>query len=180
MKRFVLGFTIAAVAVGACFTNQLPASADTVVEERTEQGPAQVLDSWMEPSVVRTREVKTEGGESAVIHEPLIMERHERVVMPTTETRTTTTVTPPSERVVEKQVVVAKKTSASFHRAKKKVTHKRHARKRHVAYRKPVRKFVAQRSVERVETRPATIEQTEQTVERSVIYERKHPALDLY
>ncbi len=178
MKKFVLGFTVAAVALSAAVTAIPAASADTVIEERTEQGPAQVIDSWMEPSVVRTREVKTESGESAIIHEPLIMERHERVVVPMSETKTSTTVFPARERIVEKQVVVAKK-SRSCHHAKRKISHRScHAKKHHVAYR-PARRFVAQKTVES-ESRPAQVEQTEQTVERDVIYERRHPALDLY
>ncbi|MBX9721615.1 MAG: hypothetical protein K2X81_09490 [Candidatus Obscuribacterales bacterium] len=47
-----------------------------------------VVDSWMEPTTFKTTQIIDAQGEKRLIAEPLIMERHERVILPAVLTKT--------------------------------------------------------------------------------------------
>lgn len=163
-NRFLLGITAVTMTLGSFA--QAPVLADqTTVQEVTETGPAQVVDSWMEPKIVRTKEVTDKDGNTTVVNEPLVQERHEKVVVPTNKTTFTTTVhqEPAVVKIVERQYV----SNAPKKAVKKKV---RKARK--VAY-KP--------NIVRQEVVPAqtTVIQRTDTEGREEIYERRHPALEI-
>ncbi len=190
MKKIVMSYTLAILASGAAFMCQ-PATAETesITVRQVEQGPATVVDSWMQPTVVRSRAIKdADGTTAATVEEPLIMERHERVLVPETETTTTTSVEKqPTVVRTEKQAVSYRSTTTTAAPAKKRhvvrhVAH-RHYRKAkpHTVARRPVRKnnFVASKTTveERVES-PTVIQQTEQRVQKEKIIERRDPALD--
>lgn len=153
------------------------AADQTTVQEVIEKGPAQVVDSWMEPKLVRSREVKDADGNTTVINEPLIQERHEQVVVPTSKTTVTTTVhQEPAVIKTEKRLV--------SQAPKKKAVKKRAYKSRKVAAKpKPKkRQYVALREVVREEVKPATttvIQQTEQSQGIEETYERRHPALEI-
>lgn len=186
MKSIFLSYTLAILASSAAFVCQ-PASAetDTVTVKQVEQGPAMVVDSWMQPTVVRTRAIKdADGTTSQTVQEPLIMERHERVVVPETETTTTTSV----ER--KPTVVRTEQRAVSYRATSKAPAKKRHTARRYrkakphaVATRRPAKKqnIVATKTTveERVES-PTVIEQTEQRVLKEKVIERRHPALETY
>jgi hypothetical protein len=145
----------------------------------------------MQPTVVRSRAIKdADGTVSHTVEEPLIMERHERVVVPTTETTTTTNVIQPPPTVVrtEKQAVStysATKKAVAPARAKKKYVARKSSKPRAVAHRKvrAKRNVVAQKVNKVVEeeviTQPTVIEQTEQSVHKETLIERRDPALEL-
>lgn len=176
-------FKLSTIALTLTIFTQTPSySADqTTVQEVIEKGPAQVVDSWMQPKLVRTREVKDADGNTTVINEPLIQERHEQVVVPTNKTTVTTTVhqEPAVVKTTEKRVI-------SQAPAKRTVKKKRYHRPRKVAYtyKAPVKKhtYVAARQVVKEEVQPATttvIQQTETSAGVDETYERRHPALEI-
>jgi hypothetical protein len=187
MKKIVLSYTLAIVASGAAFMCQ-PAAADTdsITVRQVEQGPATVVDSWMQPTVVRSRAIKdADGTTSQTVEEPLIMERHERVVVPETETTTTTSVEKKQPTVVrtEQRAVSYRATTAAPVKKKRHVVRHHRKAKSHTVARRPVRKrnFVAAKTTvqERVEVQsPTVIEQTESRVLKEKVIERRHPALD--
>ncbi len=174
-KRFLLGITAVTLTLGFV---QAPASAadQTTVQEVTQTGPAQVVDSWMEPKIVRTKEVKDSDGNTTVIKEPLIQERHEKVVVPTNKTTLTTTVhqEPAVVKTVEKHYVSAAPA--------KKVYKKKAVRKaRRVAYKPKPKRYVAVRQVVRKEIAPAettVIQRTDNQSSQEVIV-RPDPALEM-
>ena len=181
MNKIVLSYTLALVATGAAFLCQ-PANADSVtVEKQVEQGPATVVDSWMQPTVVRNRAIKdADGTTSVTVQEPLIMERHEKVVVPEVETTTTTSVSKePTVVRTEKQAVSYKSTTVAPPKKKRVIRHHRRA-KSHTVARKPVRKsnYVATKTVEERVEQPTVIQQTQQSVKKETVIERRDPALD--
>lgn len=185
MRNIVASLSLAILASGVALTCQV-ANAETYTQKTIEQGPAQVVDSWMQPTVTRERAIRNADGDvSHTVEEPLIMERHERVVVPSTETTTTTNVVQPPPTVVrtEKQSYSAtQKTSVAP--VRKKYVAKKRTKARHVAYRKaPKKRYVAQKVnkvvEEKVITQPAVIEQTEQSVHKETLIERRDPALEL-
>lgn len=187
MKKIVMSYSLAILASGTAFMCQ-PANADsdTVTVKQVEQGPATVVDSWMQPTVVRSRAIKgADGTTSQTVEEPLVMERHERVVVPETETTTTTSVEKqPAVIRTEKQAVSYRATTTTTPAKKRHyVRHSRHHRraKPHTVARRPVRKsnFVASTTTveQRVES-PTVVQQTEQRVQKEKIIERRDPALD--
>ncbi|MBX3073547.1 hypothetical protein KF913_06460 [Candidatus Obscuribacterales bacterium] len=184
MRNIIAGLSLAILASGVALTCQV-ANAETYTQKTVEQGPAQVVDSWMQPTVTRSRAIRDADGDvSHTVEEPLIMERHERVVVPTTETTTTTNVVQPPPAVVrtEKQTYTA--TTRTSAPVKKKYVAKKRTKARHVAHRKaPKKRYVAQRTnkvvEEKVVTQPTVIEQTEQSVHKETLIERRDPALDL-
>lgn len=174
MKKFAFGLS-AAVLISAA---TIPAFADTIVNTEIQEGPPAVVDSWMEPTVFRSREVKTSDGETQVIREPLVQERHERVVIPTDERTTTTVISEP--RVIRK--VESKTAIRTVASAPRKKVRRAHKRKSAVAYRRPAAKrdrLISQKTVEEY-VEPTVLQQTEQNVHRDVVIERRHPALELY
>ncbi|MDX2106989.1 MAG: hypothetical protein SFY67_11355 [Candidatus Melainabacteria bacterium] len=173
-KRILLGMQALTLTLGLFV--QSPAFADqTTVQEVTETGPAQVVDSWMEPKIVRTKEIKDADGNTTVVKEPLVQERHEKVIVPTNKTTFTTTVhqEPAVVKTVERRYVAA----APKRAVKKKV---RKARK--VAHKpKPRKAYVASREIVRQEVVPAetTVIQRTDSQDSEAVYERRHPALEI-
>jgi len=84
MKKLLLSSFASALA----FAAYLPAQAE-VIESTTEtQKPAQVIDSYMKPTVSREKSVTTSDGTTEKTVEPLIQERQERVIVPTEKVTT--------------------------------------------------------------------------------------------
>jgi len=173
MKRLTLGITAVTLTLG--LYAQVPANADqTTVQEVTQTGPAQVVDSWMEPKIVRTKEIKDADGNTTVVKEPIIQERQEKVVVPTNKTTFTTTVhqEPAVVKTVERHYVAA---------APKKAVKKKVRKARRVAYKPKPKRYVAAREVVRQEVVPAETRVIQHTdvQDRTDVYVRPDPALEI-
>jgi len=177
MRRSIL----ALVAVSFAFTIPIRAQADqTIVQRDITHGPAQVVGSWMEPAYERVKETTNADGTTHQVREPIIMERHERVVVPVSEQRTTTTVV--SAPRVETQTAYR----AARPVARKKVAYKRRAvayKKRFKAprlaqVRRPSSNLIAVKAVRKIE-QPTIIQRTDHYEQENLIYDRRHPALDM-
>lgn len=129
------------------------------------------LGSWMQPVVVRTREITSDNGDKLNIVEPIIMERHERVLVPMTTT-TTTTSTDNGRRVL----MTTNPTVMSSQRMRPHILH--HRRHYEAFIDSTGNSYISRRTV--IESRPTVLRQKEQVVERSVIIERRDPSLDAY
>jgi hypothetical protein len=173
---------LALVAVGFAFTIPLRAQADqTIIQRDITQGPASVMGSWMEPAYERVKQTTDAEGNIHQERQPIIMERHERVVVPVSEQRTTTTVV--NQPRVETQTT---------YRATRPVYRKKVAyKKRAVAYRPRVKatriarhirrtpsNLIAVKTVRRIE-QPTVIQRTDHIEQENLIYDRRHPALDM-
>ena len=160
----------------------LPAIADVSETTTTVTGPAisapHVVDSWMQPAVTRSKTVTTSDGTTEKTVEPLIMERHEQVLVPTESKVTTSTVVAParvtevtsSNSVVDAPVVVKKKTSTRRHRVA------------HIFHRAPKHKAVAVQQTSQTKTvvvEPQVVQSKQTIEEKSVLIERPDPALNL-
>lgn len=135
-----------------------------------------VVDSWMQPSVTRTKSVTSSDGSVEKTVEPMIMERHEAVVVPTeAKVTTTTTVSPAAVTEVTKSAVV--RTAA----VKAPVKRTRRYVKR--AYRPaPRHRQVAVRNYTQAKTvvvQPQVVEQKQVIEQKSVLITRPDPALKL-
>jgi hypothetical protein len=135
-----------------------------------------VIDSWMQPSVTRTKSVTSSDGTTEKTVEPMIMERHEAVVVPTAERVTTnTSVTPAQVTQVSNSAVV--KTAS----VKAPVVRKKRYVKR-VYRHTPRRQQVAVRHTAQVKTvvaQPQIIQQRQTIEQKSVLITRPDPALKL-
>lgn len=133
-----------------------------------------VIDSWMQPSVTRTKSVTSSDGTTEKTVEPMIMERHEAVVVPTeAKVTTTTSVTPAQVTQVTNSAVV--KTAV----VKAPVKRTRHYVKR-VYRHTPRRHHVAVRHYAQTKTvvvQPQIIQQRQTIEQKSVLIERPDPAL---
>jgi hypothetical protein len=160
-------------------TIAMPAlAAENVVRETTQTtttAPAApiVLDSYMKPTVEQTKEVTDSNGNTEKTTAPIIMERHEQVAIPNTETRTTTV---HEEKQEVEQKVVPHKSQIVAHKT---IAHRpRHVR--HVAYKKPVHKYVAVKAKEtqtKAVSEDTTVIKQETIVKPATIMERRDPAL---
>lgn len=137
--------------------------------------PVQRLDSWMAPAHVRTREVVKADGEREIIQEPLVLERHERVLAPVSTTRSIM-----ETQYGGRQVTTAQTTASSVRRttAPRRASARRHSLKRRAVAARPSasKSRIAWRTV----STPVVIERREETEHRAVILERKDPALLVY
>jgi hypothetical protein len=176
MRRSIL----ALVALSFAFTIPLRAQADqTIIQRDITQGPAQVMGSWMEPAYERVKETTDANGDTHRVREPIIMERHERVVVPVSEQRTTTT-------VVNSPRVETQTTYRASRPVKRKVAYKKRAvayKKRHTAprvahIRRKPSNLIAVKTVRRIE-QPTVIQRTDHYEQENLIYDRRHPALDM-
>ena len=160
-----LGLLVGAFALASSV--MLPVLADEVhTTTTTVQEAPQVLDSYMKPTVTQTKTVTADDGTKETSSAPIIMERHEKVALPSSSVTTTTTVQPQvikevvtpkaSHKVYRKHVAVA-------HKAKHKVA----SRKNYVAYKK------------NTVVEPAIVNQTQVIEHRNVIIDRKDPALEM-
>lgn len=181
MNKLLLS-SLAALALVPMYT-LTPAGADTIETTTVTQpstAPATVVDSWMQPKVSRTKSVTTSDGVTEKTVEPLIMERHERVVVPTEEKVTTTTSVSPATvteqvKTVEAVPVVTKK---KVYRARR--TAYRPKKVKRVAVRSYRPKTVAVNTVEKTVVVEPQVVQQKQTIERnSVVIDRPDPALNL-
>ncbi len=173
---------LALVAVGFAFTIPLHARADeTIIQRDITQGPAAVMGSWMEPAYERVKETTDANGNTVQVRQPIIMERHERVVVPISEQRTTTTVvnqprvetqtTYRSTRPVYRKKVAYKRRAVAYRpRAKAtRITHR---------VRRSPSNLIAVKTVGRFE-QPTVIQRTDHIQQENLIYDRRHPALDM-
>ncbi len=171
------------LAAALAIVGMLSAQADEVTTTTTVTppvAPVQVLNSYMKPVVTQTKSVTTPDGNTQTSTSPLIMERHETVAVPTSETTTTTTTATP--RVVEETTTVqpvAKKAVVRRAVSKKRyVARKRH----HVAHKVVARKYVAPRAIATTKVRtvvePQVIQQTQTVETKGVIVDRKDPSLE--
>ena len=139
-----------------------------------------VVDSWMQPSVTRTKSVTSSDGSVEKTVEPMIMERHEAVVVPTeAKVTTTTSVTPAEVTQVTNSAVVKTAVVKTAVARKAPVVRKRRYVKR--AYRRtPRRQQVAVRQTAQVKTvvvQPQIIQQRQTIEQKSVLITRPDPAL---
>lgn len=173
---------LALVAVGFAFTIPLHAQADeTIIQRDITQGPASVMGSWMEPAYERVKETTDANGNTHQVRQPIIMERHERVVVPISEQRTTTTVvnrprvetqtTYRATRPVYRKKVAYKKRAVAY-RPRAKAT-----RIAHRVHRSPSN-LIAVKTVRKIE-QPTVIQRTDHIQQENLIYDRRHPALDM-
>jgi hypothetical protein len=162
------------LSIAATFSLQAAAQAQAGVvqsaETTTVVGAPQVIDSYMKPTVVRTRETTDGDGNVSKTVEPIIQERHEKVIIPTIETSSTEVRSGGTSVATETRAVATTNTATAV---KKVVHHPRH----HRAY-------VAHHAQQSVSTRtttieqPITVERQERTTERDTLFERRDPALD--
>jgi hypothetical protein len=177
MKRLLLSSLVSACAFAAL----LPVHADEVQTTTIQTTPPpplaqpQVVDSYMKPTVTQTKSVTTSDGDTHSSTAPMIMERHERVVVPTSEVTTTTTSASP------------KVTTEEFSKSEARVASPRRVI-HHVSYR-PSKHYVAHRTAPRnraiavthlrkTVVEPQVIQQTQTVEQRGVIMDRRDPALD--
>lgn len=142
------------------------------------EGPPVVLDSYMKPTVMQTKETTDANGNVEKSVAPIIQERHEHVMLPSSETTTTVTEHSGSTQTVKTDTTaVAKSTFRSAPR--RKLAHRvRHHRRAAVAA-KPRNVAVAQRVVvQKKVIEPTVIQRQDTTVEKATVIERKDPALD--
>lgn len=137
-----------------------------------------VVDSWMQPAVTRTKSVTSSDGSVEKTVEPMIMERHETVAVPTeTKVTTTTSVTPAQVTQVTNSAVV--KTAVKTAVVKRPVVRKKRYVKR-AYHRTPRRQQVAVRHTAQTKTvvvRPQIIQQRQTIEQKSVLITRPDPAL---
>jgi hypothetical protein len=164
---------------------QADPGAETIKTETTTQGQPEVVKSFMVPTLTQTKETTDASGETTKSSAPMIMERHEQVVVPQEKTVTETT--------IEKKPAVVEETIEHKSMQKtqpmlKKTTYSRAAviPKRHVAHHvvhhhaTPVAHSTNESStiVKRtVVDQPTVVQHTERSVSNPVTYERKDPAL---
>lgn len=139
-----------------------------------------VIDSWMQPSVTRTKSVTSSDGSVEKTVEPMIMERHEAVVVPTeAKVTTTTSVTPAQTTQVTNSAVVKTAVVNTAVVRKAPVVRKRRYVKR--AYRRtPRRQQVAVRHATQTRTvvvQPQIVQQRQTIEQKSVLITRPDPAL---
>ncbi|MBP9089609.1 hypothetical protein KBI23_01180 [bacterium] len=139
-----------------------------------------VIDSWMQPSVTRTKSVTSSDGSVEKTVEPMIMERHEAVVVPTEAKVTTTTSVTPAQvtQVTNSAAVKTAVVKTAVVRKAPVVTKKRYVKR---AYRRtPRRQQVAVRHTAQTKTvvvRPQIIQQRQTIEQKSVLITRPDPAL---
>ncbi|CAN5124378.1 hypothetical protein BH10CYA1_BH10CYA1_35500 [soil metagenome] len=140
------------------------------------EGPPVVLDSYMKPTVVQTKETTDAAGNVQKSVAPIIQERHERVLLPSSETTSTVSEHTGSTTAVKTEARVAHSTLRSA--PKRKVVHRvRHYRRSYTAV-KPSTVSVAHRVVvEKKIVDPTVIQRQDTTVSKSTIMERRDPAL---
>jgi hypothetical protein len=164
---------------------QADPAAETVKTETTTQGTPEVVKSYMVPTLNQTKETTDSSGETTKTTAPMIMERHEQVVVPQENTTTETTIEN-KPTVVEE--TIEQKSTQKVKPAIKKTSYTRAVTvpKRHIAHHVvhhhtgPIAQTTNENStiVKRtVVDQPTVVQHTEQTVSDPVTYERKDPSL---
>jgi hypothetical protein len=177
MNKLILGSLAGSLLLAAT----LPVFADQVqTTTETIQSPPQVIDSYMKPTVTQTKTVTENDGTVHTSTAPMVMERHEQVVMPTTQVQTTTTTTDP-KIITEQTTKRVSHIAARPHRIVKRcVAHK--PRRHVVAYRHRTGKRAVAYNVRKTTiVEPQVIQQT-QTIHQSTgaVIDRKDPALEQF
>ncbi len=179
MKKLLLSSLASALA----FAATLPAQAEVIQTTTETQLPAQVVDSYMKPTVSRTKSVTAADGTTEKTVEPLIQERQERVIIPTEKVTTTTDITP--ARVVSEEVRTDRAASTTVVR-KRVASRKRVAPRRRLAVRRTVRRRVAVKpavtssvAVRHTVVQPQIVQQSQTVEQKAVIIDRPDPALKL-
>ena len=142
-------------------------------------GQPQVLDSYMKPTVVRTRESTDADGNVEKTVEPIVQERHEQVMIPTLDTTTTDTRSAAATAVKTETKQVA--TSTARPCAVKKISHHPRHHRYYTAHRTApaaVASAVTTTASHVTTIQPTTVEHQERTTEHQTIMERRDPALD--
>jgi hypothetical protein len=191
MKNLLLGrLPVALTFTAMLFSQAGTAQTTTQYNQFAPLSDTRVVDSWMQPAASRVRTITTSGGSTESVVEPLIMERHERVVVPITET-TTTTVVGHEPSVTTEEVSHTQTRSTGKTRVAPRVTrlahsphrllvaHKYSHTKRAIAYRPTVRRdhYVVRRTTTQGRQ---VIQQNQRTEQKSMIMDRRDPALDRY
>ncbi|MBI2810309.1 MAG: hypothetical protein HYX67_05735 [Candidatus Melainabacteria bacterium] len=156
-----------------CFADDSVSTTTTSTE-----GPPVVLDSYMKPTVVQTKETTDAAGNVQRSVAPIIQERHEHVMLPASETTSTVTEHTGSTTAVRTESRVAQSTFRSA--PKRKIAHQvRHHRRSYAAVKPKSAAYVANKVV--VEKRvvdPTVIQRQDTTVSKATITERRDPSLD--
>jgi hypothetical protein len=143
------------------------------------EGPPVVLDSYMKPTVVQTKETTDANGNVEKSVAPIIQERHEHVMLPSSETTSTVTEHSGTTQTVrtESSAAVARST---FRSAPKRVL--AHRVRHHYRACAPVKPkhvaFAQQVTTEKKVVEPTVIRRQDTTVDKATVIERKDPALD--
>jgi hypothetical protein len=178
-------------ALALCFVTyaqsqaQADPAAETIKTETTTQGAPEVVKSYMVPTLTQTKETTNSNGETTKTSAPMILERHEQVVVPQEKTITETTIEK-KPTVVEE--TIEQKNTQKIQPAVKKTTYTHSAvvPKRHIAHHvvrhhsSAVAQSTNQSStvVKRtVVEQPTVVQHTEHTISDPVTLERKDPAL---
>lgn len=149
--------------------------------------PIERLESWMQPTHVRSRQTIKPNGEIEVVSEPLVQERFERVIAPISTTRTltesastgrTAQVTSQSTTQVRNSTTtrLTGYVAARKHHRRHAVASARAASSRRIATRTSSQRRIAMRQI----SMPAVIERSATVEQRSAIIERRDPALLIY
>ncbi len=154
-----------------CFAGDSVSTTTTSTE-----GPPVVLDSYMKPTVVQTKETVDAAGNVQKSVAPIIQERHEHVMLPACETTSTVTEHTGSTTAVRTE---SRQVQSTFRSApKRKIAHRvRHYRRSYAAV-KPKYVSVANKVVtEKRIVDPTVIQRQDTTVSKATIVERRDPAL---
>lgn len=162
-----------------CFADNTVSTTTTSTE-----GPPVVLDSYMKPTVVQTKETTDAAGNVQKTVAPIIQERHEHVMLPASETTSTVTEHTGSTTAVKTESTVAQSTFRSA--PKRKIAHRvRHHRRSSAAVKskvvavRPRAVAVANKViVEKRIVEPTIIHRQDTTVSKATVIERRDPALD--
>jgi hypothetical protein len=187
-KRIASWVLLSALSAGLQLTvmsTQAFAEPETIRTETTTTGAPEVTKSWMEPTMMQTKEVTDANGDTTKSSAPMIMERHEQVVVPQEKTVEETTIDK-TPKVVEEQI---EQKTAVKKMPPKVVSNKRvcTAAKRpvkHIAHRtvhspRQIAQATNQLTIKRtVVEQPTVIKHTEKTESNPVVFERKDPALE--
>ncbi|HEY9731256.1 MAG TPA: hypothetical protein V6C89_05055 [Drouetiella sp.] len=142
------------------------------------EGPPVVLDSYMKPTVVQTKETTDANGNVEKSVAPIIQERHEHVMLPSSETTSTVTEHSGATQTIKTESsAVAKSTFRSAPR--RVVAHRVRHHYRACTAVKPQHVAVAQKQViEKKVIEPTIIQRQDTTVDKATVIERKDPALE--
>ena len=127
-----------------CFADDTVSTTTTSTE-----GPPVVLDSYMKPTVVQTKETTDAAGNVQRSVAPIIQERHEHVMLPASETTSTVTEHTGSTTAVKTESRVAQSTVRSA--PVRKVAHRVRHHRAYAAAVKPSSVTVANKVVNREE-----------------------------
>jgi hypothetical protein len=170
-------FAAAGLAAGLSIATMVSAHAQAVhsfsQSTQTTYGAPQVMDSWMQPTVVRSVQSTDQDGNPQTRQEPLIMERHERVMLPREERNSVTEVTKETTPVVR---------TSSTTESKRYVA----ARPIHRYHRRAAKSLAMNTVRSRAAATTSSVSSTEQidhnerVEQKADVFERRDPALDLY